>query len=301
MPRIDFAGQAAIVTGAGSGIGRATALLLAARGAKVLVNDCGRDEQGIPVGDAVVREIAAAGGEALSNLAPVGTHQTARAIAAAALAAFGRIDILVNNAGIAHPGAFGAISDDELDRVMSINLTGPFALMRAVWPTMRSQGYGRIVNLSSSAAFGSGISGPYAVSKAGLIGLTKDGGIAGKACGILVNAVMPQAYTPLLDNHPDPAFRDWMRDRFPPEQVATVIAFLASRDMRANGEIYAAGGGRVARIAFAEAEGHFDPALTPEEVGDRLDPISDLSRAKPVVSQADHEALQDKFFPGRPR
>jgi len=293
---IDFAGQAAIVTGAGSGIGRATALLLADRGARVLVNDCGSDGRA----GAVSREITARGGKAVANTAAIGSHAAARAVAMAGLDAFGRIDILVNNAGIARPGPFGAIGDDDLDRVMAVNLTGPFALMRAVWPAMAARGYGRIVNISSSAAMGSGISGPYAVSKAGLIGLTKDAGIAGRPLGILVNAVMPQAYTPLLDNHPDAAFRDWMRDRFPPEQVAAVIAFLVSRQMAESGEIYTAGGGRAARIAFVEASGYYHAALTPEAVERNFAAVSDLAGGRPAATQADHEAIQDRFFPGRP-
>jgi NAD(P)-dependent dehydrogenase (short-subunit alcohol dehydrogenase family) len=294
MPEISFNSQAAIITGAGSGIGRATALLLAARGAQVLVNDVDPAHA-----EATVHDVRKAGGTAIADTTPVGSHETARAIAAKALAAFGRIDILVNNAGIARPGPFDAISDEALDRVMAVNLTGPYALMRAVWPAMRDQAYGRIVNLSSSAALGSGISGPYAVSKAGLIGLTKDAGIAGKPLGILVNAVMPQANTPLLDNHPDAAFRDWMR-RFPPEAVAVVIAFLASREMSESAEIYAAGGGRAARVAFVVNRGHYDPALTPEGVRDCFAAISDLEGGTPVSTQADHETLQDTVFPGRP-
>ncbi len=295
MPEISFDGQAAIVTGAGSGIGRATALLLAARGTQLLVND-------IDVGRAnsVVGEIRAAGGTAMADATPVGSHAAARTIAATALAAFGRVDILINNAGIARPGPFDAIEDAALDRVMAVNLVGPYALMQAVWPAMRAQSYGRIVNISSSAALGSGISGPYAVSKAGLIGLTKDAGIAGKPLGILVNAVMPQAYTPLLDNHPDPAFRAWMRDRFPPEAVAAVIAFLASPELTETAELYAAGGGQVARVLFWESQGHFDPALTPEGVRENFAAIGDLSAGTPVSSQGDHQALQDRIFPGRP-
>ena len=291
---LDFTAQAAIVTGAGSGIGRATALLLAARGAHILVNDADGESA-----QAVARAITAEGGRAIAETTAVGTHDAARTIAAVALSAFGRIDILVNNAGIARPGVFGAISDGALDQVMSVNLIGPFALMRAVWPSMQSRSYGRIVNLCSSAALGSGISGPYAVSKAGLIGLTKDAGIAGKTHGILVNAVMPQAYTPLLDNHPDRAFREWMRG-FAPEKVAVAIAFLASREMRDSGEIYAAGGGRMARIAFIEANGHFDRDLTPESVRDHFAAIHNLAGSTPVATQADQEAVQDRFFPGRP-
>jgi hypothetical protein len=169
-----------------------------------------------------------------------------------------------------------------------------------VWPIMRARDYGRILNMASSAALGTGISGPYAVSKAGILGLTKDASIAGKPLGILVNALMPQAHTPLLDNHPDPAFRAWMRENFPPELVAAAIAFLVSGEMRDSGEIFAAGGGRVARLAFVESHGHFDCGLTPEGVRDNLDKIGDLSDGTILMTQADHEAIHDGLFPGRP-
>jgi NAD(P)-dependent dehydrogenase (short-subunit alcohol dehydrogenase family) len=296
MSELRFDGQVAIVTGAGSGIGRATALLLAGRGARILVNDAASDGRA----EQASREIREQGGEAVTDLAEIGSPESARAVVAAALERFGRIDILVNNAGISRPGPFVAASDAEIDRVMAVNLAGPFALMRAAWPAMHAQGYGRILNMASSAALGTGISGPYAVSKAGILGLTKDAGISGKPLGICVNALLPQAHTPLLDNHPDPAFRAWMRDNFRPEHVAAAIAFLVSPAMQASGEIFAAGGGRVARVAFLESRGHFDPDLTPESVRDHFDDVSDLSDPTILVTQADHEAIHDALFPGRP-
>jgi NAD(P)-dependent dehydrogenase (short-subunit alcohol dehydrogenase family) len=295
-PALTFEGQAAIVTGAGSGIGRATALLLAARGAKVLVNDPAPDGRA----EAVAREIIDAGGEAIAEGSAIGTPAAARAIVDAALTRFGRIDILVNNAGIARPGAFDAVSDEAIDLVLAVNLAGPYALTRAAWPTFRAQGYGRVVNLSSSAALGSGISGPYAVSKAGVLGLTKEAAIAGRELGVKVNAVMPSAYTPLLLNHPDPAFKDWMRENLPPEAVAAVIAYLASREAEPTGEIFSAGGGLVTRIAFLESRGRFQLDLTPEAVRDHLAEIRDLAGGKPLATQADHEAVYDGLFPGRP-
>jgi NAD(P)-dependent dehydrogenase (short-subunit alcohol dehydrogenase family) len=302
MPAIDFNGQVAIVTGAGSGIGRATALLLAARGARVLINDCGTWQQdGRPVGraDAVVREILAHGGDAVAENSPVGTRATAERIVEAALQRFGRIDVLINNAGLAKPGAFNTTPEEHIDQVMAVNLSGPMFLMRTVWPTMCGQRYGRIVNLCSSAALGSGISGPYAISKGGVLSLTKDTGIAGQRDGILVNAVMPCAYTPLLDNHPDRAFREWMQAHFPPESVAAVIAFLASREMSRSAEIFTAGGGRVARLAFLESQGYFNAALSPEHVGDNFERICDLTGGAVLLTQDDHQAQYAKLFPRR--
>lgn len=303
MQDVEFSGQVAIVTGAAAGMGRATALLLAQRGASVVVNDPAVSVDGlgqrISSAELVVKQIEAEGGRAIAETTAVGTHEAARAIVSAAMDAYGRIDMLINNAGIVRPGPFGAIDDSAVDLVHAVNLTGPFALMRAVWPTMRDQGYGRIVNVSSSGALGSGISGPYATSKAGLIGLTKDAGIAGRPLGIKVNAIMPAAYTALMDNHPDRAYREWFR-RFAPERVAAVTAFLVSREVPCTGEIFAAGGGRISRIAFIEGNSFVDPELTPESVRDNFADICDLSSGTVLATQADHQRNVGKDFPGMP-
>jgi NAD(P)-dependent dehydrogenase (short-subunit alcohol dehydrogenase family) len=294
MIRLD--GQGAVVTGAGSGIGHVTAKLLAERGARVLVND--------PAGDGraekVCAEIRDAGGEAVPDLTPVGTCAAANAIVDHTLAALGRLDVLVNNAGVARPGAFDAVADEDIDRVMAINLMGPYALMRAAWAPMRAAGYGRIVNLCSSAALGSGVSGAYAVSKAGIIGLTKDAALCGEPLGVRVNALMPSAHTPLIDNHPDPAFRAWMRTALPPEPVAAAVVYLASDAVPFSGEILTAGGGLVTRLGFLESTGRCDMALTPEAVRDHADEIMDFTNATPLSTQSDHQAIYDRWFPGRP-
>jgi NAD(P)-dependent dehydrogenase (short-subunit alcohol dehydrogenase family) len=297
--KIDFSGQAAIVTGAGSGMGRATALLLASRGARVLVNDPGQKD-GIRLAARVAEEISALGGKSVPDFTPVGTHEAGRSIVAAAKSAFGRVDVLINNAGIVRPGSVGKVPDEDIDRVHAVNLMGPYALLRAVWPVMVDQGYGRIVSISSSGALGSGISGPYASSKAGLIGLTKDAGIAGAPLGIRVNAVMPAASTSLMDNHPDPAYRKWF-SQFKPEQVAAVTAFLSSRNVSCSGEIFAAGGGRVSRIAFMEGVPWFDPEITPEGVASNIEQIMSLDRGRILAIQADHQNYCAELFPGMPK
>ena len=290
-----FAGQAAIVTGAGSGIGRATAQLLAGLGCAVLVNDPAEGRA-----EGVAAEIRAAGGAAEAETSAVGGHETARAIVAAAREAFGRVDILVNNAAISRSGAFGVISDADVDLALTVNLLGPFALMRAVWPLMAEQGYGRIVNTSSNAALGTGISGPYAAAKAGLIGLTKDAALSGAPLGIRVNALMPSASTPLLENHPDPAFRAWMARHMPVERIPPVTAYLASREVALNGEILSAAGGRVSRITFLESRGILDPDLTLNTVARRIEEICDLTDASPRVFQRDQMADLTDIFPGYP-
>ena len=170
--------------------------------------------------------------------------------------------------------------------------------MRAAWPVMRRQGYGRILNTCSSAALGSGISGAYAVSKAGVIGLTKDAAISGRPHGIQVNAILPSAHTELLDKHPDPAFRDWMRQNFQARQVAAASVFLASRANPCTAELFFVGGGHVSRATVVESAGVLDRDLTPEVVAETLERIMSLDAAVPVVTQADHGEVYARLFPG---
>lgn len=291
---ISFAGQVAAVTGAGAGIGRAIALALAAHGARVLINDPAPDGRA----EALAREIGAR--DAIADITPVGTHEAGRAIVRRTLEAFGRIDVLVNNAGIARPGPFGEGADGDIDDVLAVNLLGPYALMRAAWPAMRAQNYGRILNTSSSAAFGSGVSGPYAVSKAGLIGLTKDAALSGAAYGIKINALMPSASTILIDKHPDAAFREWFKENMPPESVAAAALWLASREMDYSGEIFTAGGGRVSRVAFIESRGVCDRSPTPDAYLSAAARIADLSGGDIVSTQTDHQANTARDLPGYP-
>lgn len=290
--KLRFDGEAAIVTAAGGGIGRATALLLAERGARVLVNDID-----IEAARAVAAEIDATGESAVPEGSAVGSADFAEAILGAAMAAFGRVDMLINNAGVSRPRSFGEDSDADIEAVCAVNFMGPYRLMRAVWPVMKAQGGGRIVNTSSSAALGSGMSGAYAPTKAALIGLTKEAALGGAALGIRVNALMPSASTPLLRNHPEQSFRDWMSRHFPPERVAVVTAFLVAKECPLTGEILTAGGGLVGRVAFIRARGHLDTDLTPESVQDNLDAILDVSDGELLSTQKDLQEIYFRAFP----
>jgi NAD(P)-dependent dehydrogenase (short-subunit alcohol dehydrogenase family) len=276
---IDFSQRVAIVTGAGAGIGRAIALLLAQRGARVLVNDYGGDSTGQGGGPdaaaAVAEEICRAGGSAVAQTSAVGSAEAAQAIVDAALQAFGRVDILINNAGISAPGAIDSVPVADIERVLRVNLHGPYFLTRAVWPLLRAQRYGRILNISSNAALGIGSSTAYATAKAGLIGLTKDTAQEGAPFGICVNALMPVAYTRMTARIPDPIFREWMQTNFPPSAVATVAAYLVGAGVAVNGEIIGAGGGRASRIAFFGTHGFFADDLTPEDVAAQCARICD--------------------------
>jgi NAD(P)-dependent dehydrogenase (short-subunit alcohol dehydrogenase family) len=167
---IHFDGQVAIVTGAGRGMGRTHALLLASRGACVVVNDYGGDPSTLHPGtidaaQSVVDEITEAGGQAVADGTMIGTGAAAGAVVDHALDAFGRVDMLVNNAGGALIGDIDAFADDEIEGVLRTNLIGPYMLMRRVWPHLRAQSYGRIVNIMSSATLGIGNIAAYAAGK----------------------------------------------------------------------------------------------------------------------------------------
>jgi NAD(P)-dependent dehydrogenase (short-subunit alcohol dehydrogenase family) len=284
---IRFDGQAAIVTGAGRGLGREIAERLARRGAKVLVNDYGGDASTLNAGspsvaEAVAQGIRDLGGEAVADATRVGTGEGARAIVERALDAFGRVDILVNNAGGAVVGDLDAFEDAAIEGVLQTNFLGPYLLMRRAWPHMRAQGYGRIVNILSGAMFGLGGRAAYAAGKAGLMGLTAEAAIEGEGLGVLVNGACPVAYTRLAKGGPaDIAER--LKRSYPAGLAAEAVVYLCSRENRANGEIFDVGGGRVGRYAVFANPGVHEAELTCERLHARFDETRDLSAARPHV------------------
>ena len=306
MKKIDFENQVAIVTGGGRGMGREMALLLARRGAKVMVNDYGGDTDGHPgtseAADSVAAEIRAGGGQAVANADTVGTSESADRIVKAALDAYGRVDILINNAGYNIRGAIPDLTDDEHEAIMRTNYWGAYMLVRRVWPLMQRQTYGRILNVSSSGTLGIGLHGTYASAKAALLGLTNDAAIQGKPHNILVNAIFPSGYSRLGAKSAED-MRRWMEVTFPPELVAQAVAYFVSRDMVASGETYSVGGGRVSRIASVNNDGYFKRDLTPEDVAANIAQIRDLAGAVPVGSSTEESMRYTKWLPwtgGRP-
>ena len=297
---IRFDGQAAIVTGAAGGLGRSISRELARRGAAVLVNDYGGDVHGHGARPARAEEAAAAicaeGGRAVSDATAVGTPEAARAIVAHALEAFGRVDILVNNAGIARPLPIDETSDEQLELELRTNLLGPYALLRAVWPVMREQSYGRILNVSSNASLGIGNNASYATAKAGLIGLTLDAACEGKALGIFVNAVMPVAHTRMIEGIPDPNFVAWFRKYMAPEKVAAPLAYFLSRESQVTGRILSVGGGRVARVVFAENAGIIGVSDA-ETAKARSDEALDVTKVRALESSFKELSLYSREFP----
>ncbi|WP_436772787.1 SDR family NAD(P)-dependent oxidoreductase [Yinghuangia sp. YIM S09857] len=275
-----FDGRVAVVTGAGRGLGRAYALLLAERGAAVVVNDLGVDTHGNATAEdraaAVAAEIRDAGGTAVANRDTVATADGGEAIIASALADFGRVDIVVNNAGPQGGDGFAEFAEERIDALLTAHLRGAFHVTRPAWRAMRTQRYGRIVMTSSQAVFGIPCTAPYAAAKGGLIGLTNTLALEGARHGIKTNAVLPVARTAGNDGIRNAAFRTWLQ-HFRPEHVAPVVALLAHEDCPWNGEKLIAGGGRVSRLFLATTRGAFLPDPTPEDVARAADAVADES------------------------
>ena len=275
MGEIRFDGRVAVVTGAGGGLGREHALLLASRGARVVVNDLGgaTDGTGASAGPAerTVKEIADLGGEAVADTSTVATVEGGQAIVDTALAAFGRVDIVISNAGILRDKAFHNMTPELLDPVLDVHLKGAFNVIRPAWAPMREAGYGRVlVTASNSGILGNFGQSNYGAAKLGLVGLARVLAQEGARYDIKVNALAPIARTRMTEELLGP-----LAPKLDPALVAPVAAWLVSEQCPVTGEIYSAGGGRVARFFIGLTEGYANPALTPEDVRDHLDQIRD--------------------------
>ena len=283
MSRYNFDGRVAVVTGAGRGIGRAYALLLAERGASVVVNDLGGTMEGDGSDDqpaaTVTAEIVDAGGSAIADTSDVSIVAGGQSLIDAAVDGFGRIDIVVNNAGIIRFGSLPEVDADNLESHLAVHVGGSFNTTRAAWPHMVEQGYGRIVMTTSTGMFGRPDNLGYATAKAGVIGMTRSLTAAGAAHGIKVNLIAPSASTRMVlpsggRVSPPPAALEGME----PELVAPMVAFLAHEDCDVSGEIYLAGAGRFARIFIASTEGYVHPQPgqpTIEDVAENWATIND--------------------------
>jgi NAD(P)-dependent dehydrogenase (short-subunit alcohol dehydrogenase family) len=278
IDEIRFDGRVAIVTGAGRGLGREHALLLAGRGAQVVVNDTGGEADGsggsAAPADEVVAEIQERGHIAVANHDTVVTRQGGAAIVETALDAFGRVDILVNNAGIAA---------GDRDDIIDVHLRGSFNVTAAAWERMKEQGYGRILNTTSAAGlFGLADSAAYGAAKMGLVGLTRCLALDGAAHGVKVNALAPVARTRLTTTYIDDPKIQRGLERYPPALVAPVAAWLVHESVPVTGEAFSAGGGRVARVLVAETRGYRSAELSIEDLRDHFEQVlSDEETAVP--------------------
>ena len=273
MTKLSFENRVAVITGAGGGLGREHALLLASRGAQIVVNDLGGgiDGSGGDGGPAarVAKEINDAGGVAVANGDTVSTPEGGAAIIKTALDAFGRVDIVINNAGILRDKTFHHMGTAEIDSVIDVHLKGAFYVTQPAWIKMREQGYGRIVNTSSSSGIiGNFGQANYGAAKMGLVGLTRVLAQEGSKHNIKVNALAPVAKTRMTEEILGP-----MVDKVTPDLVAPIVAWLCHEDCPVSGEIYSAAGGRIARMFIGLTPGYYNPKLTLEDVRDNFEQI----------------------------
>jgi len=257
--RISFTGRVAIVTGAGQGLGRAHALELARRGAKVVVNDLGgsRDGKGgsPDAAESVVEEIRRGGGEAVADGADVADRGAAGEMIAKTVERWGRVDVLVNNAGILRDKTFAKMDLDDFEAVVDVHLMGAVNCTKAAWPVMCEQQYGRIVmTTSSSGLYGNFGQTNYGAAKMALVGFMNCLAAEGAKYGIRVNAVAPIAATRMTAGLlPEQALA-----LLAPEAVTPAVVFLASEDAPTR-QVVAAGAGGFARVVIGETPGVFLP------------------------------------------
>jgi len=308
MDELTFDGAVAVITGAGRGLGREYALLLASRGARVVVNDFGvaisdtddtGDAPAVNPADEVVSEIVAAGGIAVANYDTVATVEGANAIIQTALHAFGTVDICVNNAGQVRMQPFANFPDEHIDTVISTQLLGTLNVGRAAWRVMQQNGGGRIINVSSGAGYGGfENSTVYSMAKAGVIGLTIAMAKEGAPAGINVNVIAPYAKTRLGTGFGPIPWSDQLAEWLHPSKVAPLVVWLAHDTCDVSGQCFAVGAGHVSRVAFAVNDGFTDRDLTPELLAEHESEITHQPTKPTEGSESPLMASMMRGYPG---
>ncbi len=287
MSDIRFDDRVAIVTGAGAGLGKTYALALAARGAKVVVNDLGgsRDGSGASASaaDLVVDEIKKAGGEAVANYDSVATMEGGANIVKTAVDAFGKVDIVINNAGILRDKSFVKIGEDEWDLVLAVHLKGAFCVTQPAFKIMRENGYGRIVNTTSGAGlYGNFGQSNYCSAKMGLVGLMNNIAIEGAKYNIKCNTIAPIAASRLTEDIMPPN----MLEKLQPEFITPLVMYLASETNTDSKKIFNCAAGWFSRAEVVCAPGAIigdgSREISPEEIGENWEKIMDMDDAKPL-------------------
>ena len=292
-----FEGRVAVVTGAGRGLGREYAMMLAALGARVVVNDPGGSLDGVggdtgPAHD-VVREILDAGGQAVVSTDSVSTPNGGRAIIDTAQQNFGGVDIVVHNAGIVRRASLQDMTYDDFDAVLDVHLRGAFHVVRPAFPVMCAAGYGRIVLTSSiGGLYGNHDVANYAVAKAGVIGLSNVAALEGAAHGVKSNVIVPAAVTRMAEGIDTSAYPP-----MGPELVAPAVGYLAHESCAVTGEMFIALAGRVATATVTESPGVYRPSWTIAEVAENLGAIRDRSEPLtfPVVPDGHNDHIRYSF------
>ncbi|MFC5472426.1 SDR family oxidoreductase [Paraherbaspirillum soli] len=282
-----YDGRVAIVTGAGNGLGRAHALLLGARGARVVVNDLGGDVHGggqsSAAADQVVAEIQAMGGTAVASYDSV---EAGDKIVQAALDHFGSVDIVINNAGILRDSSFAKMTEHDWDLIYRVHVLGAFRVTHAAWPHMRSKGYGRVVMTTSAAGiYGNFGQANYSMAKMGMIGLASTLAIEGGAKNVLVNTIAPIAGSRLSGTVMPPQMAEALR----PDYVTPLAAYLCHESCQENGGLFEVGAGFHAKLRWERTAGHHfgSQPFGPEEVAEKWLEIGDFSQVSHPKSIAE--------------
>lgn len=290
MSELRFDGKSVIVTGAGRGFGRAHAMILASRGAKVVIADYGVNVDGTDSSpepaQLVAKEIEAAGGAAVPCFANVADEDGAKTIVQTALDAFGGLDVVVNNAGICDPWLFEDMTMERFRRMVDFHYIGTVNVTKAAWPHLVAKPHGCVVNTSSEAILGNvPKSTAYSAAKGAVFSFTRALALDGRRTGTRVNAVAPRGITRMSEppvlarvfDQPEEAFVNPFYESLQPEGVSPAVVYLAHESCPLTGELLVCGGGRALRLATIETRGITRQKLTPEDIAENLDAVLDVA------------------------
>ena len=299
MADVSFENRVVIVTGAGNGLGKAYALELGKRGAKVVVNDLGGAVDGSGSGnspaDDVVNEIIENGGEAVANYDSVATKDGGESIVQTAIDSFGTVDAVINNAGILRDKSFANMTEEEFSLIIEVHLKGTYFVTQPAFKIMKENNYGRIVNVASpSGIFGNFGQTNYGAAKMGIVGLTNVLAIEGAKYNIKVNVIAPTAYTRMTEA----LLPEDVGKLFSAELVTPMVTYLASEACEPTHEIFGVAAGRFARIGIITHEGYVNTEATAEDIASNIEEIRTITDGSYPLSNEDELMLIQKAIQG---
>ncbi len=299
MADVSFENRVVIVTGAGNGLGKAYALELGKRGAKVVVNDLGGAVDGSGSGnspaDDVVNEIIENGGEAVANYDSVATKDGGESIVQTAVDSFGTVDAVINNAGILRDKSFANMTEEEFSLIIEVHLKGTYFVTQPAFKIMKENNYGRIVNVASpSGIFGNFGQTNYGAAKMGIVGLTNVLAIEGAKYNIKVNVIAPTAYTRMTEA----LLPEDVGKLFSAELVTPMVTYLASEACEPTHEIFGVAAGRFARIGIITHEGYVNTEATAEDIASNIEEIRTITDGSYPLSNEDELMLIQKAIQG---
>ena len=299
MADVSFENRVVIVTGAGNGLGKAYALELGKRGAKVVVNDLGGAVDGSGSGnspaDDVVNEIIENGGEAVANYDSVATKEGGESIVQTAVDSFGTVDAVINNAGILRDKSFANMTEEEFSLIIEVHLKGTYYVTQPAFKIMKENNYGRIVNVASpSGLFGNFGQTNYGAAKMGIVGLTNVLAIEGAKYNIKVNVIAPTAYTRMTEA----LLPEDVGKLFSAELVTPMVTYLASEACEPTHEIFGVAAGRFARIGIITHEGYVNTQATAEDIASNIEEIRTITDGSYPLSNEDELLLIQKAIQG---